>query len=133
MKIVHFMTIDVGTGPVSLVEIRTGTEHAMLRIVHNAVFDAVRTVDPETTKTYVAGIRGARYMQDVVAPAHEARIGDEIARWIARFGTATFCIRWEQGRFGKVLSSRAEMEQYDAANAGLTAPAVPRRSQRIMA
>lgn len=133
MKIVHFMTIDVGTGPVSLVEIRTGTEHAMLRIVHNAVFDAVRTVDPDTAKTYVAGIRGARYMQDVVAPAHEPRLEDEIMRWIERLGVGAFCIRWEQGRFGKVLASVDELEQYDAANAGLAAPTVPRRSQRIMA
>ena len=133
MKIVHFMTLDVGTGPVSLVEIRSGTEHTMLRIVHNGVFDAVRSVDPEQTKTYVAGVRGARYMQDIVAPEHEARLGDEIAKWIERLGVSTFCVRWEQGRFGRVLSSRSELEQYDAANAGLVAPVVPRRSQRIMA
>lgn len=133
MKIVHFMTIDVGTGPVSLVEIRSGTEHDMLRIVHNAVFDAVRSVDVAATKAYVAGIRGARYMQDVVAPEHEARLGDEIAKWIEKMGFSTFCIRWDERRYGRIMTSREDVEQYDAANAGLTPAAIPRRSERIMA
>lgn len=127
------MTIDVGTGPVSLVEIRHGTEHHMLRIVHNAVFDAVKTVDPEATRTYVASVRGARYMQDMVALEHEARIGDEVGRWIQRMGVSAFRIRWEEGRFGKVLATREELEQYDAARSGIAPATVPRRTRRIMA
>lgn len=133
MKIVHFMTIDIGTGPVSLVDVRHGTEHLMLRIVHNAVFDAVRSVDPESTRSYVAGVRSPKYMQDVVAPEHEARLGDEIARYIEKWGVSTFLIRWEEGKYGRVLASREEVEQYDAANAGIAPVVVKRRSDRIMA
>lgn len=127
------MTLDVGTGPVSLVEIRHGTEHLMLRIVHNAIYDAVKSVDPDVTRNHVASVRGARYMQDVVSAEHETRLSDEIARFIEKFGVSTFRIRWEDGRYGKILATRDELEQYDAARAGLAPALVPRRSQRIMA
>ncbi|MFZ3481760.1 hypothetical protein [Sphingomonas sp. 3-13AW] len=127
------MTLDVGTGPVSLIELKENSEHVMLRIVHNAAFDAVKSIDPVAAKAYVAGIRGARYMQDTVAPQHDLRLSDEISKWVAKWGVRVHRIRWDEGRRGVVLATPADLEQYDAAMAGIAPALAPRRSQRIMA
>lgn len=133
MRVLHFMTIDMGTGPVSLVELHHESESVMLRIVHNAKFDAVKVVDIEATRAYVAGVRGAKYMCDVVAPEHDDRLNDEIGRHSDRWGIEFFRIRWDRGRHGKVLSSRSELEQYDAVQAGVAKPTGPAPNECIMA
>jgi hypothetical protein len=132
LKITHYMTLDVGTGPVSLVEIRAQNEHVMLRISHRAAFDAVKEIDPEQARAYVSGVRGARYMRDDVDPEHDDRLNDEIAKWAERRGERVYRIRWQDGRHAKILSSLADLDQFDAANAGLGVAPTPRRSSRVM-
>ncbi len=132
MKITHFMTIDVGTGPVTLVEILTSESLDMLRIVHRAAFNAVGVVDPVSTKDYVAGIRGARLMSATVLEQHEDRIGDEIACWCEARGVKVHKVRWRDGRDGKILENREDLEQYDAANVGFVSPKAAPRSTRMM-
>ena len=132
MRITHYMTIDVGTGPVSLIEIRHDEVHDMLRITHKAAFNAVATADPEKMKAYVAGVVGAKSMNPLISPEHEEMIGDEIARWGAPFGLTVHKVRWRDGKEGKILATREDLEQYDAANMGMATTSQPKRSTRIM-
>ena len=132
MKITHFMTLDVGTGPVSLIEMLTSESLDMLRIVHRAPFDAVKTVDPASTRDHVAGIRGARLMSASVLEQHEDRISDEIACWCESRGVKVHRVRWRDGSYGKILETREDLDQYDAANLGFVVAKAAPRSTRIM-
>ena len=125
------MTLDLGTGPVTLIEMRHRDEHTMLRVQHRAIFGSVKEVEPEQARAYVASIQGAS-MSDTVSPEHESRLSDEIAKWAEPRGERVHRVRWHEGKYGKILATPEDLEHYDAANAGVAAAPVQRRSSRIM-
>lgn len=135
MKINHYLTVDRGTGPISLIHIDRENDEGevMLRITHRAVFHKTAEVDAEATRAQLASTRMNSTDQTLPVALQEC-VSEEVAGWLTKHNTRIRSMRWKGGIEGVMLYTTEEELTYDAEMLKMTAvteaggePAKPRR------
>lgn len=133
MKIQHYLTIDIGQGPVTLVQIFTEQGERMVRIVQQAVYKKVQEADPEKTKSYIAGLSNVRRMDQSIAKNEEETISEALSDWLSREIEAISTIRWSKSGEGIVMRTREDAIAFDLIQEQHPAEAnAPRKRRRMM-
>ena len=132
MRITHFITIDQGSGPVSLVEFRTDEGTHMIRVTHRARFDKVKEVDPAAARAAVDGAQNLGEATTKVPAEHARTLTQEVLRWASQHGCASQALRWGGDGGAILFRNEAEACAWDEGNREGVADAVPRRRKMIM-
>lgn len=131
MKIKHYITIDLGSGPVSFVELDEGAKGRMLRITHDAKFDKVVEVDADRTRAAVDGRADLGSASTRVRREHAHVLSQEVLRWIGRTSQGTQALRWKpDGEAVPFLTEEEACEWQEARDALTSAGAAPAPARR---
>lgn len=133
MKIVHYITLDRGSGPVSLVEITAPDgATAMLRVIHNAKFDKVTEVDAVATRRSVDAASDLGNASTKVPHELGERLAQEVLRWVLGNGGKSHALRWGEDGLALLFGTEADASAWDESNQQDMTLAEPRRRQRIV-
>ena len=132
MKITHFITIDQGSGPVSLVEFRTDDGTQMIRVTHRARFDKVKEVDPVAARAAVDSAHNLGNATTKVPAEHARTLTQEVLRWASANGCGSQALRWGEDGGAILFRNEAEAVAWDEGNREAVADAVPKRRKMIM-
>ena len=131
MKIMHFITLDQGSGPVSLVQIDLPDRQCMLRIVHNARFDRVKEIDPVKAREAVDASTDLGVATTKVQREREHMITQEVLRWAAQHGCTSQGMRWGRDGEGVLFKTEADAVAWDNANGAEAVMDAPRRRRIV--
>lgn len=132
MKITHYITIDQGSGPVSLVEFRTEDGTRMIRVTHRARFDKVKEVDPVAARAAVDQASNLGNATTKVPAEHAKALTQEVLRWASAEGCTSQALRWGADGVAILFRSETDAIAWDDGNRETMAEAVPRRRRMII-
>lgn len=115
MNIRHYMTLDMGRGPMTLVEVGDAELGSfMLRISHKAVYNAVAEVDPTRTKAQIDALPNLSEVTDHMTRDIGIATGEMILGWLATRDRPHGALRWRDDGVALLFRTEAEAVTHDA-------------------
>lgn len=131
MKIRHYLTLDTGGGPVSLVSIEVDRRERMIRITHEARFGRVMEVDPEQARAAVTASADLGMASTAVPSEHSAEIARETLAFVAGIGCRDQALRWGEGGQALLFANEEAAASWDSHH-DQEHGALVRRRRRVM-
>lgn len=131
MKITHYLTLDTGGGPTTLVSIHADGTERMIRITHQARFGRVVEVDPGEVRAAVARSPDLGMASTAVPHEHSAQIARDTLAYVSGLGCKDQALRWGEGGQALLFASEEAAASWDAHH-DEEHGALTRRRRRVM-
>lgn len=135
MKIKHYISLDMGRGPMSLVEIGGGEDLVMIRVSHQARYDRSAKVDPAQARAMIERLPNLRHASGTVPPEHAASLEEEVLRWMTsnmEGVTVPQALRWLDDGNALAFRTEAEAKAYDDQHGVADERPRPAKPRRVM-